>query len=76
MTMRVWQLLSETGTPTECCLEPQDEGAHELTILHNGSVAAREVYASELQARSRAMELNRALLARGWSDAPESGAGT
>jgi hypothetical protein len=75
-TARIWQLLSETGTPTECHLGHIDGGAHELTIFHNASVAASETYASEAQARSRAWELNRALVERGWSREPKDGAAT
>jgi hypothetical protein len=39
-------------------------------------VAAAETYTSEVQARSRAWELNRALVARGWSEEPRGGAAT
>jgi hypothetical protein len=69
-TARIWQLLSEGGTLTECHLDRIHGGAHQLTIFHNGSVAASETYASEVQARARAWELNRALVARGWSEEP------
>jgi hypothetical protein len=75
-TTRVWQLVSETGTPTECRVDHDDGGVHQLTIVHNGSVAALETYTSAVQARWRAWELNRALVARGWSEEPDAGAAT
>jgi hypothetical protein len=73
---RIWQLVSATGTLTECRLDRIDEGSHQLTILHNGSPAACETYDSKVQAQSRAWELNRGLVAHGWSDAPEPVAAT
>ena len=73
---RIWQLVSEAGTPTECHLDRIDDRTHRLTIFHNGSLAGVETYDSELQARSRAWELNRALVARGWSEEQHRGAAT
>jgi PHD/YefM family antitoxin component YafN of YafNO toxin-antitoxin module len=66
--VRVWELISETGTSTQCHVQRCGEERHEVTITHNGSLAAVEVHASEFQAHARARELNRALLARGWSE--------
>jgi hypothetical protein len=66
---RVWRLMSETGAPTECHLIQTDDCRYQITIFVKDSVATSEVYRSELQARTRAWELNRALVVRGWSDA-------
>ncbi len=63
----MWQLTSESGRRTECVIEASGVGEHRLLILHAGAIAATEVYASELLARTRAWELNNALLTRGWS---------
>ena len=41
--VRVWELISETGTSTECHVQRCGEERHQLTITHNGSVAAAEV---------------------------------
>jgi hypothetical protein len=71
---RVWLLTSETGIPTECELLQTRDGQFQITILVKGSAATCEVYRSELQARTRASELKRALVVRGWSD--DSGAAT
>lgn len=70
--VRVWELISETGTSTECHVQQCGEERHQLTITHNGSVATAEVHGSELQAHARASELKRALLVRGWSDPPHA----
>ena len=67
-TTRIWQLTSEAGNCTECHLNQISDGLHRMTIIHNGAVVASEVYDSDLLARARALELNRRLLRRGWSE--------
>ena len=66
-TTRIWQLTSEAGNCTECHLNRISDGLHRITIVHNGAVAASEVYDSEVLARTRAWDLNRRLLTCGWA---------
>ena len=67
-TISIWQLTSETGNCTECHLNRVRDGLLRITILHNEVVVASESYDTELLARTRAWDLNRRLLTRGWSE--------
>ena len=68
-SLYLWNLVSESGRVTECHLGVTAAGDHQLAILHDGIVAATEVYGTAALARARAWALHRALLGRGWAEA-------
>jgi hypothetical protein len=64
----LWQLMSASGRLTECQLLPTAHGEHVLTVRFNGQVELREVYVMLRPARSRADEIRRGLVDRGWEE--------
>jgi hypothetical protein len=73
--MRLWQLQSRSGRWTECVLTESADGRFQLTVLHEGAVAATEIYQDGAQAQQRARIMNQALVAEGWSPRRAPGAG-
>jgi hypothetical protein len=64
----LWQLMSAGGRRTESRLATTEHGEHLLTVLFNGEVEVREAYTTPEPARSRAEEIRRGLLDRGWEE--------